>query len=509
MDTARLVDLALAHLRLSLWALMLGSALSIPLGIAAARRPWLERAGLAVASVIQTVPGLALLAVMVPALAAVAAAGVPVRSVGVLPAVLGLMLYSLLPILRNTVVGIAGVDPAVLEAARGVGMTDRQRLWLVELPLALPVIIAGLRTATVWTVGMATLATPVGASSLGDLIFAGLQTRDHAAVISGCLASAGLALALDGLVRAAERGLRQRQRIAWLVPTSVVAVACLYTVGFSIASGLGDDRGAIRVGAKPFTEQYILAEVLSERVEAAGGSPQVLGSLGSNVAFEALVAGDLDLYVEYTGTIWTAYMGREDVPEDPGSLRREVEAYLEAEHGVVIAATLGFENAYALATRAPGAGGPRVTTISGLARVSAELAIAGDYEFFDRGEWRSLQGRYALSFADRRTMDPALLYTALDQREVDVIAAYTTDGRLASDDYVVLDDDRGAIPPYDAVVLARRPFLAARPRLAHALAALEAAIDARTMRRLNRAVDLEGRTPQQAAAEAPRAPPGR
>ena len=202
-----------AHLQLTLFALLAGAAVSIPAGIVITRSRRLERPVLAVASVIQTVPSLALLAVMVPALSSLG-----LRSIGFLPAFIGLTLYSVLPVLRNTVTGFAGLDPALKEAARGVGMTSRQQLWRVELPLALPVILAGLRTSTVWTVGMATLSTPVGAPSLGNYIFAGLQTRNLTAVLVGCVAAAGLALLLDGLVRALGAAVLARRR------SSLVAV---------------------------------------------------------------------------------------------------------------------------------------------------------------------------------------------------------------------------------------------------------------------------------------------
>jgi ABC-type proline/glycine betaine transport system permease subunit len=153
------------HLQLTLAALLIAIATSLPLGILAVRTPRLEQPLLAIAAVIQTIPSLALLAVTVPLLAAL-----QLRSIGFLPALIGLTLYGLLPILRNTVTGIAGVDPALKEAARGVGMTAGQQLRRVELPLAMPVIVAGIRTATVWTVGTATLSTPVGAPSLGNFI---------------------------------------------------------------------------------------------------------------------------------------------------------------------------------------------------------------------------------------------------------------------------------------------------------------------------------------------------
>ena len=194
-----------AHLELSLTALALAALLSVPLGVRVARRSGTSSVILAAVGAAQTIPSLALLAIMVPALASLglllhvplAALGLELRGIGVAPALVALTLYGMLPILRNTVTGLAGVDPAVREAARGVGMTPRQQLWRVELPLALPVIVAGLRTSAVWIVGTATLSTPVGATSLGNFIFSGLQTRNADAVLVGCVAAALLALALD------------------------------------------------------------------------------------------------------------------------------------------------------------------------------------------------------------------------------------------------------------------------------------------------------------------------
>ncbi len=221
---ALLPEYLAAHLQLTLAALIVGIAISVPLGILITRVRSLERPVMGVASVIQTIPSLALLAVMVPLLSAA-----HLRSIGFLPAFIGLVLYSLLPILRNTVTGISGVDPAYVEAARGVGMTPRQQLLRVELPLAMPVIIAGVRTSTVWTVGVATLSTPVGATSLGNYIFSGLQTRNFDAVFVGCVAAAALALALDGFVRLLARGISRRRRASALGSLGAVLLLCAWT----------------------------------------------------------------------------------------------------------------------------------------------------------------------------------------------------------------------------------------------------------------------------------------
>ena len=247
---ALLPGLLAAHVRLTLLALSIGVVASIPLGVWASRRRAVERAVLGVAGVLQTIPSLALLAVLVPLLAWAGLGGI-----GFTPALIGLVLYSLLPVLRNTVTGLRSVDPAMLEAAQGVGMTPREALLRVELPLAAPVIVAGVRTAAVWTVGTATLATPVGAQSLGNFIFGGLQTRNLDAVLVGCAASAALALALDGLVRLVEVGLDRRRRgrlVTGLAGFAAVAIASVIPLAATALDAAGGAR--VTIGAKTFTE---------------------------------------------------------------------------------------------------------------------------------------------------------------------------------------------------------------------------------------------------------------
>jgi osmoprotectant transport system permease protein len=494
-----------AHLQLSLAALAIGASVSIPLGVWITRRPRLEPGILGAASVIQTVPSLALLAIMVPVLAALGAQttrfGLELRGIGFAPALIALSLYSLLPILRNTVAGIRSVDPALVEAAQGVGMTDRQRLLHVELPLGAPVIVAGVRTATVWVVGTATLSTPIGATSLGNFIFSGLATRNDAAVLVGCLASAGLALLLDGVIRTLEVGVRERRR-GLAVAATVVLTGLFAYAGATLALSRSGSGPVVRIGSKTFTEQYILAELLARQIEErTGAATRTVPSLGSTVAFDALVGDDIDVYVDYSGTIWATIMKRRDLPPQRDEVLRTVGGFLAEEHGVHLAAALGFENTYALAMRKDHARELSLRSISDLARVAPALEIGGDYEFFQREEWRALESRYGLSFGYERSMDPALMYGALANEEVDVISAFSTDGRIAALDLVVLEDDRGVIPPYDAVVLVGERLRREHPEAISALAELEGAIDAGSMRRINHRVDAQGASPGQAARE--------
>ncbi|MBI2894365.1 MAG: ABC transporter permease subunit [Deltaproteobacteria bacterium] len=480
-----------AHLQLALVALLVGIAVSVPLGVLAARVRWLEQPVLGVASVIQTIPSLALLAAMVPLLAA---AHLP--SIGYLPAFIGLVLYSVLPILRNTVTGLATVDPALIEAARGVGMTPRQRLVRVELPLAMPVIIAGIRTATIWTVGIATLSTPVGATSLGNYIFTGLQTRNQSAILVGCIAAAVLALTLDGLVRLVAVGWERRHRGLLGVALGATALLYLYT-GVTLGRELlRTQHERILVGAKTFTEQYVLSEILAGQMMHETGTPaEVAQALGSTVAFDALRTGDIDVYVDYSGTIWATLMHREASPTNRSDVLSEVEQFLRERHGIVVVGALGFENAYALAMRRERAERLRVRRISDLVLHAPTLSIGGDYEFFGRAEWRAIRERYGLGFATERSMDSSLMYQAVAQGNVDVISAFSTDGRIAALELVVLEDDRGAIPPYDAVILASERLRRRHPEAIDALRRLVGTIDGDAMRRMNLAVDEGGQSP--------------
>jgi osmoprotectant transport system permease protein len=493
---ALLPEYLTAHLQLSLLALLAAAALSLPVGIAVTRVRWLEQPVLGLAGVIQTIPSLALLAVMVPVLASM-----QLQSIGFLPAFIGLTLYGVLPILRNTVTGIAGVDPALREAARGVGMTSRQQLWRVELPLALPVIIAGLRTATVWTVGIATLSTPVGATSLGNYIFSGLQTRNYAAVLVGCVASAALAMVLDGLVRMLEVGLRARRRSLVRAATTLTAGLYLFAAVTLAAPLFSDAARPVVIGAKGFTEQYILASLLGQWVERNTGRPTTqMQSLGSTVAFDALAAGDIDIYVDYSGTLWAHLMGRTTMGGDRAKVLAEVTAFLADEHDIGVAATLGFENAYAVAARTEDAERMGLTRISDLVPLGPTLSMGGDFEFFSRPEWVSIRDTYGLALSDQRTMDAALMYEAIAEDAVDLISAYTTDGRIAAYDLRVLEDDRGAIPPYDAMVLVGPRLVREWPDVLTALSRLNGAIDVESMRTMNLQVDVEGTDPTTVAA---------
>jgi osmoprotectant transport system permease protein len=366
----------------------------------------------------------------------------------------------------------------------------------------------------VWTVGAATLATPVGQPSLGNYIFTGLQTRNWPMLLVGVAAAAALAVVLDGILAAAERALsgRRRRRVLWpaiglaVLSTLVFALPRLTAAGAPGVPAAEAGGGAappvrrVRIGAKTFTEQYVLAEVLRARLARAGITVEVVDSLGSAVVFDALTRGELDAYVDYSGTIWTQHMGREAGPPR-WQVVAEVEGWLAREHGVRSLGPLGFENAYVLAVRRDTAARLGLRTVGDLASHAPGLAFGADYEFLGRREWRSVQAAYGLRFGREVSFDPTLLYEAVASGEVDAISAFSSDGRIAAYDLVTLDDPAGALPPYDAMVLLG-PRVAGDPGVICALAGLRDAIPVERMREANHRVDRDAdkASPAEAAA---------
>jgi len=480
---AHLPDYLGNHVRVSVAALALGLVVSLPLAIVARNAPLLRGALLSLASIVQTVPGLALLALFYPLLLALAALtlnwfGFGFSAFGFLPAVLALALYSMLPVLRNTITGLNGVEPSILEAAQGVGMTPRQSLFMVELPLALPVMMAGIRTAAVWVIGTATLSTPIGQTSLGNYIFAGLQTQNWVFVLFGCLAAAVLALAVDQLLALIESGLRHRSRFR--ATLGGIGIAAL--VAATLVPSMARPSSSYIIGAKTFTEQYVLSALITQRLRAAGLSATSREGLGSNVIFEALKSNDIDVYVDYSGTLWANQFQRSDIrPRE--QLLGELKTTL-AKQSITLLGELGFENAYALVMPKKRADALGIHSIDDLAAHATTMSIAADYEFFSRPEWAALRKAYGLSFRAQRQMQPDFMYAAVASGEVDVIAGYTSDGLIAKYDLVVLEDSRHAIPPYDAIVLLS-PKRADDQALQAALAPLLGKIDISDMREAN------------------------
>ncbi|HKT81550.1 MAG TPA: ABC transporter permease/substrate-binding protein [Vicinamibacterales bacterium] len=488
---AELAVLTAQHLFLVTVSTAVAVLVGIPAGVLAARQPRLGRAVVLIANVTQTIPSLALLGFLLP---------LPfIGGIGARTALVALSIYALLPIVRTTAAGIQNINPAVREAGIAVGMTSRQLLFQVELPLAVPAIIAGVRVATVIGVGTATIAAAVGAGGLGELIFRGLSMVDTTTILAGAIPAAALALAADAQLGAIEHVLRPGSKSSrrWtLRPAAVGLVVIGVIAGAIAAAGAWSARNprAVVVGSKNFTEQVILGELIAQSLEDEGVAVvRKLNLGGTFVCDRGIRSGDIDVYVEYTGTAVSAVF-HESVPHDP-SAAYERTRQLYAAAGVTAARPLGFNNTFTVLVRSADAVALGLHTVGDLATTADRWTPGFGYEFLQRDDgYPGLLRAYGLRFARQpRAMDLSLIYRALADRQVDVIAGDATSALIDALQLTPLVDDRKYFPPYDAVPLVRTSRLLAEPAIGRALVRLAGAIDDRQMRRLNAEVDLEHR----------------
>ena len=482
---AELASMVERHLFLVLWSTLVATAIGLPAGIIAAHRPRVGRPLLAAASIAQTIPSLALLGFLLP---------LPfIGGIGPRIAIVALILYALMPIVRSTASGLKSIDPAVIDAGVAMGMTSRQLLWLVELPLALPSIVSGIRIATIVGIGTATIAAAIGAGGLGEYIFRGLSMVDSTVILAGAIPAAALALMADAALTWLERRLSPgRQRLSRAAPITVAAAAVIFALA---TAGTGSPaRGAIVIGSKNFTEQVVLGELLAQTLERRGVAvSRRLNLGGSFICDRAIRSGDIDAYVEYTGTALAAIL-KEPIVKDPDTAFTTVrDSYARA--GLSVLAPLGFNNTFAIVVRRVDADALALKTIEDLRRVDTQWRPGFGYEFAERSDgYAGLASAYGLRFtAPPRVMDLDLVYRALATRQVDVIAGDATSGLIQALDLSILQDNREYFPPYYAVPVVRSAVLLAHPEVREALAQLAGKISEGDMRAMNAAVDVEHR----------------
>jgi osmoprotectant transport system permease protein len=485
------------HLALTGISTGLAMVIGIPLGAAGARVAWLRGPILAVVGVLQTIPSLAILTLLLALL----------HKIGAVPAIIALTLYALLPMVRNTMTGLAGVSPELLEAAEGIGMTRRQQLWLVRFPLALPVIVAGVRTAGVAGVGIATLSAFIGAGGLGQFINRGLALADTRLILLGAIPAAALALLVDLAIGAAGWALdpqqRARRRSGWQALLRSTALALpLLLFGTGIV-GYVRIQPDITVASKNFTEQLLLGHLMATLIEDRTGLRVdrrfCLG--GTMICHGALDKGEVDLYAEYTGTGLTAVLGCPPA-SDPDRVWHTVRREYRQRFGALWLPPFGMNNTYAITVRDEDARRHGWETISDLREQAAGLRAGFTAEFAERPDgYPGFREAYGLRFGAVLDIDSGLMYEAMASGEVDVIAAFATDGRIAAFGLKPLRDDRGFFPPYYAAPVARLETLRRYPAVQAALEALAGVLDDRTMQQLNYQVDHHQRNARTVANE--------
>ena len=499
-NRSEVLQLTLEHLLLVVVATGAAAVLGIPVGILLTRRASLAKPVLAVANVLQTIPSLALFGFLIPILGS--------YGIGRVPAIIALFLYSLLPIIRNTFTGINGVDPAVREAARGMGMTDWQMLTQVELPLALNVIVAGLRVATVISIGTATIAAAIGAGGLGTYIFRGLRTVDRTLILAGAIPAAIMALGADFALGSLERLLspgsagESRSRRKWVFAIGAIALT-VALVAFLISGAWSKGGARVIVGSKDFTESRILAEMIAQTIEAKTDiSVEQASELSGDLCHRELVAGQIDMYVEYTGTAFTAILKHQPI-SDPRAVYDRVKTDYQSLFSLEWLEPLGFNNTFAILVRDEAARRLDLKTISDAARYAPQWRAGFGQDFMSRQDgYPGFARTYGLRFAESpREMDLSLSYQALANGQVDLIAGNSTDGLIDKLGLVQLEDNRHYFPPYEAAPVVRRETLERYPQLAEAINSLAGKITNEQVRKLNYAVDAEKRDVKEVVRE--------
>ena len=475
------------HMQLSFIALLIAVLLAVPLGIYLTERERIAEPIIQITAIFQTIPSLAILGILIP-----------IIGIGTIPAIIALFIYALLPILRNTYTGLTEIDPSINEAADAMGMSRWRKLIKVQLPIALPVIMAGIRTAMVLIIGTATVAALIGAGGLGSLILLGIDRGNNNLIILGAIPAALLAIIFDQLLRYLEK--TSFRKTVVILSTSLVIM-----FGFIIAPFVFGEQYDLKIAGKMGSEPEILMNVYKLLIEEESDlTAEVEPNFGrTTFVFNALRSGEVDIYTEFTGTIVADILG--EIPE-PGTPAEEVftRAHdgLEEEYDMTLLDPMAFNNTYTLAVTSEFAEQYNVETISDLAPVADKISAGFTIEFNDREDgYMGIQEMYGIEFDDVSTMDPQLRYTAIERGDVNLIDAYSTDAEIEEYDLVVLEDDQELFPAYQGAPLMMTELVEEHPEVEEILSVLDGQITDDQMRDMNYQVDFEDQAAEEVARE--------
>lgn len=482
-----LLSSLLEHIQISFIALFFAVLIAIPLGIFLTRRKQISEGIIGVTAVLQTIPSLALLGLLIP-----------LFGIGKVPAIIALVVYALLPILRNTYTGINEVDPSLIEASRAMGMNSKRRLMKVELPLAMPVIMAGIRTAMVLIVGTATIAALIGAGGLGDLILLGIDRNNTALIVLGAIPAALLAILFDIVLRRFETVSFKKS----LITIGAISLAVLLIMVIPFLGGKNEEE--IVIGGKLGSEPEILINMYKLLIEEeTDHSVQLKPGLGkTSFVFTALENGNIDIYPEFTGTAISEFL------KETASSTSRAEVYQQAKEGMSkkfdmeMLQPMDYNNTYALAVPKQLANENGLKTISDLKAIESSLMAGFTLEFSDREDgYKGIKKLYGLNLPSLITMEPKLRYRAVKNGEINLVDAYSTDSELQRYKLVVLEDDKNLFPPYQGAPLLRAETAEKYPEVVKALNKLAGKITDDEMRKMNYQVNVEGKSAEETARE--------
>ncbi len=493
------------HLFLTGISTIIATTIGIFFGVLTFRNQKFSSLLLAAVSVLQTIPSLAILVLLL----------VLFQKIGMLPALAALVLYALLPIVRNTLVGLRSIPKEVIEAAVGLGMTNWQEIRLVRIPIAIPVIMAGIRTAAVVGVGIATLSAFIGAGGLGEFINRGLALSNTRLICLGAIPSALLALIVDFVLSVLEKSLQSKRKLDKNFKFQKVAAILILiflfvgiVIGSSdiskqVAGNKNEAIGVVRIASKNFTEQHVIGELMAQIIESKTNLrvERKFNLGGTLICHEALKRGEVDLYAEYTGTGLVVILDQEVISDADEAYNLNSTLYQER-FDLIWLKPFGFNNTYTLTVREKDAVKNNWKNISDLNLSASDLTAGFTPEFQERQDgYRGLQNLYDFKFKNVKDLDPSLTYLAISRNEVDVIDGFSTDGRIPAYQLVSLKDDKNFFPPYYAAPVIRNETIKRFPELKEALSFLANSIDNSAMTKLNFEVDEKKREVKEVVAE--------
>ena len=492
------------HLSLVLSALILAVAAGVPLGLFAYLSPKVGKALLWVVDLIQTIPALALLGVIM----VVAGPGSPT-------AMIGLALYSLLPIARNTSLGLSQVPGHLKEAAAGMGMSPAYRLFRVDIPLAAPMLVTGIRIAAVNAIGTAVFASFVGGGGLGGLFYTAIRQRNMGQILLGTLVLMAMALVLDVGLGWVERRLSGIRRNKLPLPVKAAGGAALALASVALVVSMllpGSTEGQLTLYDGDYSEVKLMHAMVELLVEDKTDLDVVILDQMTQVNNHNELKGpspSCDLMFSYDGTVLTTFLGLDtgDIPEDT-TLYDFVNRTVQEREGLRLLGKVGLNNTYSIGVTRSVLDRYGANTISDLIPVAGDLNFGAEHEFYtEEGsmKYQPFVDFYGLEFKSAKPVDVVLKYNAVESGAFDVMVVYATDGLNKRAGLTILEDDLGFFPEYFGAFLVREDlfsdFYDAAPNLEQVLELLTGQVSSEDMVELTYAVDVDGRPVDQVARE--------
>ena len=498
------INLLLQHIKISAFSIAIAVILGVTTGVCIFYNKKIRSLVLGITNGIYTIPSIAVLGLLIPLV-----------GIGFWNASVTLIIYGLLPVIRNTYTGLENTDKRIIEVSEGMGATEFQTFKNIRLPLALPIIISGIRTVVIMTISLAGIASFIGAGGLGQAIYRGINTNNSVLIVIGSLLIAVLAIVLDYLLNIVEKWAfrkingyhepkeKQLKKTVLIFGTALAAILIFTTFAKNYGSRSGGtEEKVITIATKPSAEQLILGEMASLIIEKNTKihveKKFSIGGGTSNI-HPAMIKGEVDMYPEYTGTSWLFVLKNEKaLPKDEmyAQLKKEYEDKFNFEW----LGLLGFNNTFTLSMKREEAEKNNIKTFSDLAKASKNYRFGAEFDFFEREDgYPGLKKTYGFDFKKLVELDINLKYKAMEGKEVEIINSFSTDSLIKKYDLVTLQDDKNYFPSYNAGFVIRKETLEKYPEIKPLIEKLNGMIDDETMTNLNYQVEVENKNPQDVA----------